>query len=215
MTRPVSITNSPAEPIPDSVPLPELPEGFFAGMRPKEKSWGEKQRGLQGMLWYDSIIDDLLANPGAKLVETAKRLNKSPNTLYLICGSDLFKARYAQRRARHENDLHERITGKITKLAELTLDATIKAVEAKQESMPIQHLKEIGKDALDRLGYAPSSGPSAPAVVIQNNVAAQAAVPSSVTPEALAEARAAMRKLQELSPPSEGPVVEGKVEGGD
>lgn len=204
MNESVTISNPPAE----TVPLPELPRDFFRGMKPKEKGWLERQDSLRGMLWYDSIIDDLLANPGTHLQDTAKRLNKAPNTIYLICGSDLFKARYAQRRAQFNADLDQRLTGKVAKVAELALDATISHLEKKHDAVPLQHLKEIGKDALDRLGYGVPK-PGAPSVVVNNHNNVQATAATQVSGESLARARAAMKLLNESNP---GPVeVEGHI----
>jgi hypothetical protein len=206
MSESVTITNEPAE----TVPLPELPRDFFRGVRPRDKSWGEKQEQLRGMLWYDSIIDDLLSHPGTHLQDTAKRLNKAPNTIYLICGSDLFKARYAQRRAQFNADLDQRLTGKVAKVAELALDATISHLEKKHDAVPLQHLKEIGKDALDRLGYGVPKV-SSPSVVVNNHNSAQAVVANQVSGESLARARAAMKLLNE-SQANPGPVeVEGHI----
>lgn len=196
-------------PEPESIPMPELPADFFAGIKPKESwpTWDERRAGLRGMFWYDSIIDDILAHPGTKLNETAARLNKAPNTIYLIVGSDLFKARWVQRRAKFNDDLDLRLTGKIAKLAEITLDATIAAVEKKREDMPIQHLKDIGKDALDRLGYGPSSAPTAPSVIVNNHNQAATLALGQVSGESLGRAREAMRKLSEIR------ALGGEVEG--
>lgn len=205
MSETLTITNEPPSPA-DSVPLPELPRDFFRDVRPKDKSWAEKREGLRGMLWYDSIIDDLLSHPGTNLQDVAKRLNKSSNTIYLIVGSDLFKARYAQRRAQFNADLDQRLTGKVARVAELALDATITTLEKKQDSVPLQHLKDIGKDALDRLGYGVSRSES-PAVVVNNHNSVQAVAATQVSGESLARARAAMKLLNDSNP---GPVeVEG------
>lgn len=211
MTDAPTISNPP----PESIPLPELPADFFSGIRPTppkdNRSWEYRRDVMRGMLWYDSIIDDILAHPGTKLNETAARLNKAPNTIYLIVGSDLFKARWAQRRAKFNDDLDLRLTGKIAKVAELALDATITTLEKKQDAVPLQQLKEISKDALDRLGYGPSTqAPQHPSVVIHNNPQANAAVANQVSGESLARAREAMRQLNDLNS-SQSAEVEGSA----
>lgn len=208
MTDTLTISNPPAE----TVPLPELPDDFFRDIKPKDnRSWEFKRSTMRGMVWYDSIIDDILAHPGTSLKETAARLNRAPNTIYLIVGSDLFKARWAQRRAKYNDDLDLRLTGKIAKLAEITLDATIAAVEAKRESMPIQHLKDIGKDALDRLGYGAPRSEASPGVHVHVNNNASAVAATQVSGESLARAREAMRQLNSMQIEASPQRVEGSV----
>jgi len=138
------------------------------------------------MLWYDNIIDDLLANPGTSLADVARRLGRSPSTIYTICGSDLFKARYSQRRAQFEDELDRRMVAKITKAADLALDATIEHLEKKRDAIPLPVLNELTKNTLDRLGYGPSMRDT-PAVVVNNNV---------VSAEALAAAREKLKVVE-------------------
>jgi hypothetical protein len=168
------------------------------------------------MLWYDGIIDDLLANPGTSIKDTAKRLGRHPHTISLIASSDLFKARYEQRRKDYNDKLHDRLTAKLTEVAEKALDHTITALDQKRESVPLPLLHEIAKGSLDRLGYAPQSSSPIGATVINNNIVAA----GTVSPEALARARSHLRDLQlktitnPSSPPVAGPKVEGEGEEG-
>jgi len=137
-----------------------------------------------GMKWYDHIIDDLLANPGTSLAATAARLGRSASTVYTVCASDLFKARYSQRRAQFEEELSRKMVAKITKAADLALDATIEVLEKKRDAIPLPVLNELTKNTLDRLGYGPSREPP---VVINNNV---------VSAEALAAAREKLKVVE-------------------
>ena len=177
----------------------ELPASFFADVAAVTPTSGpppgvRSSEGLTGwkptksMLWYDSIIDDILANPGTSIKETAKRLGRHPQTISLVVGSDLFRARWAQRRAQFNDALESRLTAKLAVVAEKSLDATIQILDKKRESIPLPVLNDVVKNSLDRLGYGPTQ-PQAPAV--QVNVSSNV-----VSAEALARARENLKVLE-------------------
>ena len=176
----------------------ELPASFFAdvaAVSPAAPPGVRSSEGLTGwkptksMLWYDSIIDDILANPGTSIKETAKRLGRHPQTISLVVGSDLFRARWAQRRAQFNDALESRLTAKLAVVAEKSLDATIQILDKKRESIPLPVLNDVVKNSLDRLGYGPSAPQAAPAV--QVNVSSNV-----VSAEALARARENLKVLE-------------------
>ncbi len=147
--------------------------------------------------WYDSIIDWMFAHPGGSIKECAADLGRNPVTIGLIVRSDLFKSRYAARRARFSEELDHRLVGKLAKVAELGLDLTIEHMEKKRDSVPLPLLNDITKTAMDRLGYGPQPAQPSASVVIHNNNSAQAAaLPDTVTPGALAKARSYLALLQ-------------------
>lgn len=187
----------------------ELPEDFWAPPAPPEAS---KLQGTTQLLpaplptttswqpaklqfWYDGIIDIMIAQPGVKLVEIARQLNKTPVTIGLITRSDMFKLRYEERRKSLAAEMDARITSKLGKVAEAGLDLTLEMLETKRGGIGVQNLKEITLGALDRLGYAPG-GSSSPSVVVNNHSSAQAAVASPVSAQVLAEARATMQAVE-------------------
>jgi hypothetical protein len=171
-----------------------IPPAFFADMDsaplPPNTSKRRDWRPTNAILWYDGIIDDLLSHPGTTLKDCAARLGRHPNTISLITCSDMFRARYAQRRADFNQRLHDRLTGKLTQVAEAALDHTITVLDKKRESIPLPLLHEIAKGSLDRLGYAPQ-GTSPPAMVINNVVGA-----ATVSAAGLERARSHLRELQ-------------------
>lgn len=145
------------------------------------------------MYWYDAIIDDMFANPGCNLKDTAKRLQRSPVTIGLVVRSDLFKARYAQRRKAFNEEIDHRITGKLVQVAEKALDFTLEAMDKKRDSIPLPLLTDIQNRALDRLGYGPRSSSAPAAVNVQVNTGDTTV---SVSPEALASARDKLRLVE-------------------
>lgn len=187
------------------------PERFFidptdaAEVKPVRNTFGcEKSHGWTpggAMKWYDQIIDDMLANPGTDMTATARRLGRHPNTVQTICASDLFQARFAQRRAAFEEELNRRIVSKLTKAAELSLDITIETLEKKRDAIPLPVLGELTKTTLDRLGYSPKSEAPTVTVVNQNNV---------VSADALAAAREKLKLVEGSAerPRSGSPLVQ-------
>jgi len=173
----------------------ELPASFWmeANDLPHNRPGPPRSPGGTGMwkpmaslVWYDSIIDDILANPGTRLKDTAARLGRSNTTISSVVSSDLFKARWVQRREQFSQALDERLTRKLAAVAEKGLDATIEILEKKRDSIPLPVLNETVKNSLDRLGYGPSPPPAAP-VIVNNNV---------VSAEALAAARDNLRTIE-------------------
>src|SRR5262245_9032406 len=59
--------------------------------------------------WYDHLVDWMLCNPGATYKDIGRAFNRSPGTVSLILSSDLFRARYAQRKAEHNRRLSDAI----------------------------------------------------------------------------------------------------------
>lgn len=175
--------------------IAELPDSFFADAAAAlPASAGSKWRPTSAMMWYDGIIDDILANPGTSIKETAARLNRAAGTLYIIVNSDLFKARYAQRRKEHSDALQQKLTAKLTGVASLALDSVKEKLEKQRDQVPLPQLVEIVTGTIDRLGYAPQRG-GGPSVVVNTNAQAVAAAPSA-SPDALAKARMHLRTLE-------------------
>ena len=165
----------------------EIPHDFFADVKDVKPADGPRMS--TALRWYDGIIDDILANPGTTVLATAKRLGRNPGTISAITSSDLFKARWEQRRAAFSMALDLHLSSKLATVAEKALDHTIEQLDKKRDSIPLPILKDIALGSLDRLGYGPKSASPATVQVNVNNVGA-------ASPEALARARDKMRDLE-------------------
>jgi hypothetical protein len=187
----------------------ELPNDFFEDVT-EAKAVPNVTGGPKpsvALRWYDGIIDDILANPGTTVKDTAARLGRHPHTISAICNSDLFKARWEQRRTHFNMALDLHLSQKLAQVAEKALEHTIKALDTKRESIPLPILKDLALGSLDRLGYGPRREESPPIQVQINNG-------TSASPEALARAREKMRELElRPSPPAAGQEVETEREG--
>lgn len=197
-------------------PLPQPPTG--------------PRRKVKYAYWYDSIIEWLLANPSGSVADCARSMNRSPQTLYLIVNSDIFKTRYEQRRQEHFKSLSDGILLKTAKVASKSLDLLYERMEENPEKISTNQLAEVSSSALERLGY----GQKAPQTSVTVNAQPQVAV--TVSADILSDARERMRQVQklnaaenpsarqldlkELAPPPEEPdsfedVLDLKVIGGE
>lgn len=118
--------------------------------------------------WYDNIIDLLLVEPDLNQKQIAQRLSRSPVSIGLIMNSDLFRARYEQRRGDKSKALAEKINGKLTDVAILALELTHDKMQLQRTTVPLPDLVDVADKALTRLGYGAKSAPSA-AVNVQIN----------------------------------------------
>lgn len=148
----------------------------------------------KAMPWYEAVIDDMLSHPGTSIKDTAARLGRSPVTVGYVMKSDLFKTLYAQRREQYNEELDQRLVGKLAKVAELSLDLTLEQLEKKRTAIPLPLLHDISSKSLERLGYGvkPSGGPAVQVNVQQNSP--QVAAP--VSAEALQSARQSLRTIE-------------------
>lgn len=199
---------SPQQSSPPSPPT-EIPESFFLEARADSVSAKmeiARPRGSwtppKAQLWYDSIIDWMFANPGGKIKACAQALDKSPVTIGLIVRSDLFRARYAQRRARFSEELDHRLVGKLARVAELGLDSIAEALEKKRDQVPLPILNDITSRAMDRLGYGSRAESAGASVHVQVNNQSVEVVSAS----ALEKARSHLRTLEQAK------LVEGRSE---
>lgn len=111
--------------------------------------------------WYDSLVDFILANPDMKLNEVAAHFNRTPQTIYMVTGSDAFKAKLAARRAEFREALDEQIVEKNMKVANVALEAIAERIEDDRDKrkIPIATIGDLADKALNRLGYSPKALP--------------------------------------------------------
>lgn len=142
--------------------------------------------------WYDAIIDWRLANPGRPEYECAHAFGVSPNYLSLIVNSDMFKARWEQRRQEHSEQLGTSVQQKLLGALDASLDIIQEHLHTKRTAIPFQQLSDFSNKTLERLGYG---APKTPGVIINNNQTAAPAV--TVSAQDLAEARGLLRRNEE------------------
>lgn len=155
-------------------------------------SYAEAKNRKPFRWWYDAIIDWRLANPGRPEYECAHAFGVSANYLSLIVNSDMFKARWEQRRRDHSEQLGASVQQKLLGTLDASLDLIQEHLRSKRTAIPFQQLTDFSNKTLERLGYG---APKGPGVVINNTQSAAPAVVVSAVD--LAEARALLRRSGE------------------
>ena len=152
----------------------------------------------------------MIADPRLSGREAAARFGVSPVWISIVKNSPIFRAEFEKRRERICQTFEERIVGKATAVAELSLEIMSERIERDGDIMPLGQLIKSTSFAAKLLGYGPGKGlgPGAAPVQVQIN---------AVGPEVLAEAREKMRQLdkardaEEKSVPAAAPEWENPV----
>lgn len=166
--------------------------------------------------WYSAIADAMIRNPDLRMQDIAALLGKHPNTVSMIVNTDMFREYFAQRKEAWRQDHDHALRAKLTDVATESLDIVLEQLKAKRTQIPLNVALKVTESALDRLGYAPSSGPE---VVVNNTVDArqQSVSVQGLSASELEEARQALRRVEQtrvgtsLAPDSSvipGPVLE-------
>jgi hypothetical protein len=137
--------------------------------------------------WCDAIIELLLVEPTLTQNDIAIRLERHPATVGMIMNSDLFRARYEQRRGAQNAALTEEINTRLSRVAAQALELTEEILTEERTAIPLPELVNVADKALARLGYGPKMAAN-PAVVM--------AVVAPVTSEQLQAARQKLIEAQ-------------------
>ena len=113
---------------------------------------------------HDAILDWLLMNPTATLTQMGQALGYSAPWLSLVINSDLFQAKYNERRQGIESAIASDIPAKMRVLAQMGLEKLAGKMALSQDP---EFILETTDKMLHRLGYAPTKGPT---TVQQTNV---------------------------------------------
>jgi hypothetical protein len=166
------------------IPLPRTSSGYRDPLNPFNGRWRQ---------WYVDIADWMITHPGGTITDCAKGLNKHFNTISYIVRSDTFQHYYSQRRAEHSARQDEMMRAKLTGVASKSLDVILDKLNKQGDQIPMKFVTELATGALDRLGYAPAT----PGTSVNINTGTQSITQVTVSAEALAEARDAMRAAEE------------------
>lgn len=142
--------------------------------------------------WYEPLIDWMLANPDKKAYEAAAVFKKSVNYIYTVMASDVFKERYAERRAQITAELNDQILNRTARVAIKGLEIIENRLERQDVSkIKLETLSDVTNSALQRLGYGMPRGTS----VVVNNTNGTV-VETGASRSAVEEARKEIRSNQ-------------------
>lgn len=132
-----------------------------------------------------AIMDWMLANPEKKLGECAEFFKVSAAWLSTVINSDLFQARFAERRNVMEAHQHARISQKLLDMTEDGLGAMHDSLRDDEVDPKTKH--DMTRTALEAIGILGKRGGG-----VQVNVDARPVDPHTVDAEVLAAARVRM-----------------------
>ncbi len=138
--------------------------------------------------WYDHVIDWLLANPDGDLKKCAEAVGRHPSTIRMIVASDMFKARWAERRGELNGMYNDAILLKTSKVTMQALDLlSEKLGSPKAQHIPTATLSDIASKNMEALGFgAPKTGQALPHQEVHVHVGG----------DVLAQARDRMRVIE-------------------
>lgn len=139
--------------------------------------------------WHDAIIDYMLTHPGAPLKELALEFKRSISHISIIINTDMFKARFEQRRQSLNQALGQSVQQKMLGALDLALEVVTEQMKTKRTQLPFKDVAAFTNSTLERLGYG--SKATAPSVVV-NNGPQQVTITSSD----LEEARQLLRRSE-------------------
>jgi hypothetical protein len=152
---------------------------------------------------HDEIMDWCILHPGATLAEMGMYFGYSVSWLSQIVNSDLFQARYKERRGEIDAAVAADLPTRLRANAALALEKLGRHLETSEDP---EFLMQIADKSLHRLGYGPNKGALS---VNTGNVTINQQNNFMVNKDQLAEARAKMglvtqiSAVEELLPPPE------------
>lgn len=152
--------------------------------------------------WYEAIIDWMITNPDRTKEQCARELDVTPQWIYTVTNTDLFKARLEDRRAQHSALISVGLIDKTSGITEMVLDQFAEKMVQQRGELSLPFLRDTADTLLQRLGYT-GKRETPPVQAPTQTVAVQVNV---LTPEALAEARHRMLTagtLREEGPPAQ------------
>ena len=121
--------------------------------------------------WHHQLIDWWIANPRPSGREAAAHFGKSEAWISLVKNSPIFRAEFEKRRERISQTFEDRIVGKATAVAEISLEMMSERLERDYDTMPLGQVIKTVAFATKMLGYGPGKPltPSTAPVQVQIN----------------------------------------------
>lgn len=148
------------------------------------------KENLRFRFWHETLIDLMIQHPEWNNTQLAQAVGKGPVTVGYVTRSDMFRARFAERRREHSERISYSIIAQTQGIAQKALKQLDDKLEdnSVQKKISARDLHEIAADALDRIGL----GPKPADIVLQTNVQ-QNNTSITVSSDALLRARQKLR----------------------
>ena len=142
--------------------------------------------------WYEALIDMKISQPAMSMGDLAKHFDVSANWLSSVVHSDMFKARFLQRRLQLSEEIDASLKIKLGRVADRGLEMMTEALSEDGQAVkktPLMDVAEITNKSLERLGYGVKQGPS----VVVNN---QQVIETGASRDVLEDVRRSIKQTQ-------------------
>lgn len=106
--------------------------------------------------WHIRVVDYMLANPSAKIVDIAKEFSVTPQWMGRLMKADSFKEYYEQRLTAHQDTVSVELVSKMQNVATKALEGVVEKLENKE--VKFDEMLDAADLALKGLGYTAKSG---------------------------------------------------------
>lgn len=140
--------------------------------------------------WHERLADYMIAFPEATLGEIAAALQKTPSWISTVKNSDVFIDYWMRRSREHSKAVTRDVKAKGLATAELAIEQLHRKLESPEaQLLTTETLLNVVDVTMKRFGYGNDAISKAPAINVNLGL---------VTAEQLAEARAKLRKAEEI-----------------
>jgi hypothetical protein len=154
--------------------------------------------------WHERIVDFMIANPSAKIVDIAKAFDVTPIWVGMLLKTDAFREYYDHRMQEFQGLINQRIVTKLHGIAAVALDQLHDKVTDEMNPLSFGQVKEAAELSLKALGYTAQPGPAVVSTVV-NNTKVEHNTYVAVSKSAVEAARAKMKERLALEPPVSDP----------
>lgn len=145
--------------------------------------------------WHMRIVDFMLLNPHAKIVDIAENFRVTPEWMGQLMKTDAFVEYYRQRMAEHQSLIGVMVVQKMQSVASKSLDVMSEKLD--KGELTFGQVKEAAELALKGLGYTSNVAPMQVNVNTGNGGETTVTVESDMVSRARAKLRARMKENSE------------------
>lgn len=119
--------------------------------------------------WHIRIVDFMVANPHAKIVDIAEEFRVTPQWMSRLMKTDAFEEYYRRRMEDHQGLVGEEIISRMQSVAVRSLDELHHRLDNEPEKVSFDHIRAAADSTLKALGYT-TSKPTVFAAKVEQNV---------------------------------------------
>ena len=161
--------------------------------------------------WHESIIDWMLIHPDRRLKDCARDFDVTPEWMYTVTNSDVFKERLAERSEAHRTAISVGVVEKASALADMALDVAMERFQHEHSAGDINLSKAVGvaDKAFELAGIGgKNKAAQAPTFIQNNNVMQVESAHLQAARQRLLDRQAELREASPLTLEAQAELVE-------